>query len=530
MLTEDAKYQGELLAETQYDRQALVESSAKVYAKLNAEQKTVFDTVTSAVTAYAVKDKPEARSSENRAYLLEAPAGTGKTTVLNALLDSIRSKGRVAIPVASSGIAALLLHGGRTAHSRLRIPIMCTETSMCTISKRKDAVAVLLRNTSLLVWDEAPMQNRHIYETVDRTLRHILSKPDNLFGGLPFLICGDMAQILPVIPRGSRAQIVMSSLTNMANWKHVQPLKLQINHRVFQAFDDEKDTKEAAVEYLAWLDKVGRGEVESYPERGTNVIRLNNRTISTAQNLTEFVETVFPGLRERMPDAEYFACRGILTPKVVDVDTLNQKVLDIFPGEPHPAFHSADAVDMEHGGHLQYNLEVLHSMTPSGMPPHKLILKVGGPIMLLRNLNARMGACNGTRLIINQLSDLLITATIITGTHAGTVIDIPRITMSPSDKIHGVPFTRRQFPVRLAFAFTINKAQGQTLKKAGVYLPRPVFTHGQLYVAISRAGHPKNLCVYIVNTDNPAHCSDNQTGSYTSNIVYKEVFRTGSHV
>ncbi len=90
-------------------------------------------------------------------------------------------------------------------------------------------------------------------------------------------------------------------------------------------------------------------------------------------------------------------------------------------------------------------------------------------------------------------------------------------------------FTRRQFPVQLAFAFTINKAQGQTLKKAGVYLPRPVFTHGQLYVAISRTGHPKNLCVYIVNTNNPAHCNDKQEGAYTSNIVYKEVFGTQSH-
>ena len=66
---------------------------------------------------------------------------------------------------------------------------------------------------------------------------------------------------------------------------------------------------------------------------------------------------------------------------------------------------------------------------------------------------------------INAISELLITATIITGTHAGTVIDIPRIIMSPSDKMHAVKFTRRQFPVQLPFAFTINKAPGQTLKK-----------------------------------------------------------------
>ncbi len=182
-----------MLAERQYDRKALAESTAKVYATLNTEQKTVFDTVSSIVTSYAAHRSPEARPSESCAFFLETQAGTGKTTALNALLDSVRAKGHVAIPVASSGIAALLLHGGCTAHSRLRIPITCTEASSCAIAKRKDALAVLLRNTSLIVWDEAPRQNRFIYEAVDRTLRFILSKPDNLFGGLPFLICGDMA-------------------------------------------------------------------------------------------------------------------------------------------------------------------------------------------------------------------------------------------------------------------------------------------------------------------------------------------------
>jgi len=261
VLDVDAQYQSELLAEKQYDCAALAESSAKVYVTLNDEQKTVFNTVSSIVTSYAAQQALDARPSESRTFFLEAPAGTGKTTVLNALLDSVRSKGHVAIPVASSGIAALLLHGGRTAHSRLRIPITCTEGSMCAIDKRKDAVAVLLRNTSLIVWDEAPMQNRYIYEAVDRTLRHILSQPDALFGGMPFLVCGDMAQILPVIPRGSRAQIVMSSLTNMENWSQVKHLRLRINHRVFHAFVEEKDTVQAAGDYLAWLEKVGRGNL-----------------------------------------------------------------------------------------------------------------------------------------------------------------------------------------------------------------------------------------------------------------------------
>ncbi len=103
----DAKYQGELLAERQYDRKALAESSARVFGTLNKEQKTVFDTVSSIVTSYAAHRSPAARPSESRAFFLEAPAGTGKTTVINTLLDSVRAKGHVAIPVAS---AVLLLY------------------------------------------------------------------------------------------------------------------------------------------------------------------------------------------------------------------------------------------------------------------------------------------------------------------------------------------------------------------------------------------------------------------------------------
>ncbi len=80
----------------------------------------------------------------------------------------------------------------------------------------------------------------------------------------------------------------------MENWDQLKNLRLQINHRVFRAFAEEKDTEKAAIDYLAWLEKVGFGKLQTCPERGENVIRLDDRTICTAQNLTEFVQTVFP--------------------------------------------------------------------------------------------------------------------------------------------------------------------------------------------------------------------------------------------
>ncbi|GFV93150.1 ATP-dependent DNA helicase [Trichonephila clavipes] len=103
------------------------------------------------------------------------------------------------------------------------------------------------------------------------------------------------------------------------------------------------------------------------------------------------------------------------------------------------------------------------------MPPHVLNLKVGAVIMLLRNFNPSTGLCNGTRLIIRKLMPNVIDAEILTGHTKGLHAFIPRITLRPSNSNLPFQLQRRQFPVRLGFAMTINKSQGQTLQKVGIY-------------------------------------------------------------
>ena len=121
--------------------------------------------------------------------------------------------------------------------------------------------------------------------------------------------------------------------------------------------------------------------------------------------------------------------------------------------------------------------------------------------MLLRNMNPKQGLYIGTRLIIHRLTSRCIVADIAVGEYSGQRMFIPRIPLTNSDDgTSPLKFRRYQFPVRPAFAMTFNKLQGQTLQHVAVYLPKPVFSHGQLYVTLSRCSDPRDLKVLVYNS------------------------------
>ena len=165
-----------------------------------------------------------------------------------------------------------------------------------------------------------------------------------------------------------------------------------------------------------------------------------------------------------------------------------------------------------------YPTEFLNSLNFQGMPPHELNLKKELPIMLLRNVNPAQGLCNGTRLIITDLGQFVLRAKILTGSKIGDIVLIPRITLTSAQTQWPFVMKRRQFPVKPCYAMTINKSQGQSLTHVGVYLPNPVFSHGQLYVAASRVTTPDGLKILMVGDE------EGEFKGRTRNIVYKETF------
>ncbi|XP_051220245.1 uncharacterized protein [Lolium perenne] len=464
-----------------------------LFTSLNTEQRAGFDEILSHIV-----DK------RSQVFFVDGPGGTGKTYLYKALLAKVRSLGQIAIATATSGIAASIMPGGRTAHSRFKIPIKLTDSSMCNFTKQS-GTADLLRKASLIIWDEVAMTKRQTVETLDRSLQDIMgcALP---FGGKVVVFGGDFRQVLPVVTRGTRAQITDATLRRSHLWEKIRKIRLTRNMRA-----------QTDPWFSSYLLRIGNGTEETI---GGDYVRLPDDIVipytSTEEPVNKLIEDVFPSLHENTASGSYMSSRAILSTKNEHVDNLNTKMIERFPGN-EKVYYSFDYV--EDDARNNYPIDYLNSITPNGLPPHLLKLKVNCPVILLRNLDPHNGLCNGKRLMIRAFQDNAIDAEIVGGQHAGDRVFIPRIPLSPSDDISLLfKFKRKQFPIRLSFAMTINKAQGQTIPTVGIYLPEPVFSHGQLYVALSRgvSRHTTRILAKPNNDIDP-------TGKSTKNIVYRDV-------
>ncbi|XP_074318422.1 uncharacterized protein LOC141655232 [Silene latifolia] len=364
------------------------------------------------------------------AFFIDGPGGTGKTFLYGALYAKVRSMGKICLPTATSGIAASNLPTGRTVHSRFKIPLDTDESLTCDVPKQ-GSLACLLREASLIIWDEASMAKKENIQAVNLLLQDVCSSPV-LFGGKIVVFGGDFRQVLPVLPRRTQQEAVDASIVSSEIWPSLQKFQLTENIR-------------ARALVLDFLSKLGNGDL------------------------------------------------AILTPRNSDVDAVNKLLIEKFPGDSY-CYKSFDSVVDDCSN--VYPAEFLNTLCPPGMTPHELVVKKNSPVILLRNIDPAAGLCNGTRLICKSFFPNMIECEISTGFYTGERVFLPRITLKPSKSSKfPINFQRRQFPIKLSFAMTINKAQGQTLQRVGVFLPKPCFSHGQLYVALSRARTAKQLKV-----------------------------------
>jgi len=241
-------------------------------------------------------------------------------------------------------------------------------------------------------------------------------------------------------------------------------------------------------------------------------------------NLNTLINRIYPGIgNTRVQDDQYFLEYIILCPRNDEVHNINEAILQQFNPVPNAEIHmlrSVDSMSEEDGMHHAYSAEFLQQLNSSRLPPALLCLKVGCPVILLRNLDPGEELCNGTRMVVLNVRRKVLQYRIISKDRrfGGKVVLIPRIRLLPNVDTLPVPLKRLQFSVRLVFTMTINKSQGQSVEHVGINLQTSVFSHEQLYVAFSRCISALNILVLLPE--------QSQESRRTLNIVYKEVFNS----
>ncbi|CAL1414210.1 unnamed protein product [Linum trigynum] len=501
-----------ITTELSYNATNLGQQFEGMVSKLNAQQRIAFDEITDSVYG-----------DKGRAFFIDGCGGTGKTFLWKVICLKLRSEMKIVLCVASSGIAALLMDGGRTAHSRFHIPVDLDGRSTCHIDQESE-LAELIQRASLIIWDEVVMSHKHAVEAVDRSLRDILrfryqNSQGKPFGGLTVVFGGDFRQTLPIVLKGSRADIVNSSIKRSYLWHHLRVIKLVENMRLARANCSPEEVLEIA-NFHTWLLQVGDGaDSDVY---GESSIPIPPELIVPRQfePVIDIVSSIYGDLRSHARDHNYLVNRAILAPHHDMVSAVNGYILGEFPGD-EVSYFSCDSIEIDPGKEgivdADYSTEFLNTLIVGNFPDHELKLKVGCPVILLRNMDQTIGLCNGTRMVVKTLGKWFIEVEILTGTNVGDRVFLPRLTLSTHYKSLNFTLIRRQYPVSLCFAMTINKSQGQTLAHVGLCLQRQVFTHGQLYVALSRITTRQGLKILIGN-------ENGEDGTSMVNIVFPEIF------
>ena len=335
------------------------------------------------------------------------------------------------------------------------------------------------------------MANRAAVECVDSMLRRIMNC-DTPFGGKVFITLGDFRQTCPVIRRGGRSEIVSASIRSSYLWPHFQIYHFSLPIR-----------QQTDPEFAAAIDNIGDGAGPT----------VSIPFLKQASSMEELIDFVFP--TPILENAVECNNRCILAPLNQQIDTYNQLVLRQVSGTQRE-YLSADKLKEADGVGLaipEHNaiIDAAAQHSPPGFPPHQLFVKTNAIYRLLRNFSVDKGLVKNRRVIIRELGQRIITVQCIDQSGLTDFVHLPRITFE--EQLHnGHTLQRLQFPIAPAYATTFNSCQGLTLNRIAIDLTFPVFSHGQLYTALSRIRH-RSHAIFLLR---PGETT-------TSNVTFPEL-------
>ena len=418
---------------------------------------------------------------KGKLVFINGAGGCGKTYTYNAIIKFCEEYGVKYSCYAYTGIAASLLKNGKTLHHGFGLPIKFNGNGVCSSIIDGSFAYGELVNSLVMFIDEISMVSKPCIEFIDEYLKSIMNNNEP-FGGKIIITGGDFRQILPVLPYAGRSEIIQNSIIKSEIWQLFKRFDLIINVR---AGGNE--------EFANWQKDIGEHDKPVQ----LNVNQLTNNLLkSTFGNLFNNVNEIDQNnLNEN--DLE---TRAILTTTNNKARLINEKIIEKLPGEMK-IYYSEDSIPNKDDFSIPidqiYSKEFLARQNPGNLPPHELKLKLKTIVMLVRNINTSIGLCNGTRMSVERLGETTISCKVLTGPMKGRSISLPQMNLIPSDTRLPFPFQRKQFPIVPSFAMTINKSQGQSFNFVGVDLTDQVFSHGQLYVAVSRCRSAETLKFHV---------------------------------
>ncbi|KAL7135281.1 hypothetical protein ABFS83_11G083000 [Erythranthe nasuta] len=473
-----------VLNELDYDVDVMREQLKKYLSSITDEQKKMFDDIMEAVT-----------SDRDGLFCLYGHGGTRKIFIWKTLLTTIRSKGEITINFAFSGIASLLVPDGIIVHLRFGLPIIVNESSTCNV-KQHSPQTKFLSKTKLIIWDEAYMMHKYCFNALDQTTKSILDSEMPFSSSPPsssspeFGIRGEIREEedkevkLPKYRCQTAAALALTHRPNTTRESHAPSLPLASVAASspdytnwfpwqFASISKVRLTLEEVIldpDLIKLVLKASRQDIvqatiNSSPLwRQYKVMKLNKnmRLLSSSisanadelrsGSLLGLIEFVYPNLVRKLITPEYFEGTAILAPTNESVVFVNDHFPSIITREQN-VYLSADSMCKEDllsdvNSEIYCN-EFLNTISCSGIPSHKLTLKRGVPVMLIKNID----------LVINMGKHIL-NCMMLYSKHIGAMVFIPQMIL------------RQQFPLMISFGMTINKSQGHTFSRLNVALSR----------------------------------------------------------
>jgi len=470
-------------------------STQSLYSRIasDPDQKAATDCILSAV-----------KTGTATMLFVHGPAGSGKSTIATYVTAETEKLKKVVVNLATTGLAALQLPGGATAHSVGKIPLSDEDDITCGLGLNT-AQAMHLARASLLQWDEWPSAKRPVWDAFLQLLEDIQTHHANIWCPKVIVCYGDFRQIPPVLKGCDRDAVVRMSVRRSTSWPQFKRFLLRTSHR----------QKEDPV-YAQWIESIGQGLAKPTHSIDGQGGYVPLKFCPVVHTRAESINFCFP----HIADPHDCSTKKILATTNQAVDEFNNDILNELVQthklQEYRKF-SADSLDCddfgdEIDGHL--TTEFLNMQHEYGVPPHELRLVKGALYEIMRNFNPEDRLMNHTPVILREVHS----HHVVIETLDKRQFPLPRICFRWALAGGTTTMVRRQYPLRPAYAVTYNGSQGSTLTRCVVDLRKSPFAHGHLYVALGRV-HSRHS-IRVLTT--PERCSS-EGHALTKNIVWQEL-------